>query len=152
MRGVSTRPVERVSRVKVFYAVSDGWRQFVFLSSLRPTDKAQAEGWVTSSVKMCGIILLLLLSWQREDTWQIIFCSLMQAFGFGFPTPPLSSFLIALVFAERAWRDRKMSVCVYVSHERPNIYLNRWVWLLHYISALCQKWGVIPPTTVKYFF
>lgn len=62
------------------------WRQFVFLSSLRPTDKAQAEGWVTSSVKMCGIIFLLLLSWQREDTWQMIFCSLMQAFG-----PPLPS-------------------------------------------------------------
>ncbi len=65
------------------YAVSDGPRWlFVFLSSPRPTDKAQAEVWVTSSVRMCGIILLLLLSWQREDTWQMLFCSLMQAFVF----------------------------------------------------------------------
>lgn len=93
-------------------AVSDGWRQlFVFLSSLRPTDKAQAEGWVTSSVKMCGIILLLLLSWQREDTWQMLFCSLMQAFGF-FP------FLLSNCFGicRMGWRDVKKtcaSVCAF---------------------------------------
>ncbi len=84
----SASRVELVKGVRGFsaqvcYAVSDGPRQmFVFLSSPRPTDKAQAEVWVTSSVRMCGIILLLLLSWQREDTWQMLFCSLMQAFVF----------------------------------------------------------------------
>lgn len=123
-------PMTAWAALRCFSAVSDGWSQlFVFLSSLRPTDKAQAEGWVTSSVKMCGIILLLLLSWQREDTWQMLFCSLMQAFFFFFP------FLLSNCFGICRMdlvRQKKTCVCVYFSHERPNIYLNTWVWLLRY--------------------
>ncbi len=142
----SASRVELVKGVRGFsaqvcYAVSDGPRRlFVFLSSPRPTDKAQAEVWVTSSVKMCGIILLLLLSWQREDTWQMLFCSLMQAFVF------LSNcFGICRMGLER----REMCVFRFLMKGQISSWMHDFDCCT--IRALHQKWEVIPPTTVHHF-